>query len=80
MMHVWLALDPETRRVAMQDREFGDEDFPRGTRGLSWPQREATIDEETWTRLLAGALPYHEQDALHRDLWTANGDTPWPES
>lgn len=80
MIHVWLALDPETCRVMMLDHEPGDEDFPRGPRGLSWPRREADIAEETWAALLAATPSPAEQDTLHRDLWTENGATPWPES
>lgn len=75
---IWMALDPETCRVMLHDREFDDGSFPRGPRGLSWPIRRVEIDEDTWAALLAGALSPDEQDDLHRTLWTENGATPWP--
>ncbi|WP_394620958.1 hypothetical protein JNUCC0626_18245 [Lentzea sp. JNUCC 0626] len=78
MIHVWLALDPEDRRVLVQAREFAEGDFPRGLRGLDWPVREADVDETTWAALLSGELTPEEQNAFHRTLWTENGDTPWP--
>lgn len=77
-MRVWLAMDPDTFRIAMQDREFGDADFPRGLRGLDWPLREAEISEEEWEGILAGTLPGDEVNAIHRDAWTRGGDAPWP--
>lgn len=79
-MKVWLALDPETRRVFMQDREPGDGDFPRGTRGLSWPIRTGDVDDDVWTGLLAGRLSPDDQDQLHRQLWTDNGEAAWPDA
>lgn len=77
-MRVWMALDPETRRVTMQDREFGDGDLPPGLRGLDWPKRQADIDEEAWQGILAGTLTGDEVNQIHRSAWTENGDTPWP--
>lgn len=77
-MHVWLAMDPETDRVVMQDREFDDGNFPRGRRGRDWARREADIDEDQWARLLAGQLPPDEQDQLHQETWTKSGETAWP--
>lgn len=79
-VHVWMALDPETSRVAMQTREFSDGDLPRGTRGLGWAIREGHISEDTWQKLLAGLLSASEQDDLHRTLWGENGATPWPQT
>ncbi len=80
MIHVWLALDPDTLRVTMQDREFSDGDFPRGLRGVDWPQREGEIPEETYAAILSGDLPGKEVDAIHRTLWTKGGETAWPNS
>lgn len=77
-VRVYMALDPETLRVLFQEREFADGDFPRGLRGLDWPKREAEIPAEDWKQLLAGGLPPDEQDQLHREVWSENGDTPWP--
>lgn len=77
-MHVWMALDPQTYRVMVQGREFADGDFPGGLRGANWPRREGTVDPAVWESLLEGALSPEDQDALHRDLWTGSGDTPWP--
>ncbi|MBP2323345.1 hypothetical protein JOF56_003730 [Kibdelosporangium banguiense] len=79
MIHVWMSLDPETRRVTLQTREFGDGDLPRGLRGQGWPIRQAHIDETTWDALLAGELTAVQQDDLHRTLWTENGATAWPD-
>lgn len=78
MIHVWLALDPETCRVTMQDQEFGDGNFPAGLRGLDWPIREAEIPEEDWEGILSGAYDGERVNDIHRTLWTANGATPWP--
>ncbi|MDT8915768.1 hypothetical protein [Amycolatopsis sp. PS_44_ISF1] len=78
MPHVFLALDPETQRVLMQTREIGDEDLPRGLRGLGWARREADVEDDRWDALLAGELTPAEQDDLHRAAWTENGAAPWP--
>ena len=78
MIHVWLALDPETLRVTMQDREFSDGDFPSGLRGLDWPIREADIPEEIWQGILSNSLTGDEINAAHRNAWTENGATAWP--
>ena len=77
-MRIWMAMDPETRRIALQDREFGDSDFPPGLRGLGWPQREGHITQEEWDGIMAGTLTGDEVDEIHRRTWTENGDTPWP--
>jgi len=77
-MHVWMVMDPETRRVAMQNREFADGDLPPGLRGLDWPAREGEVDDEVWASMLAGDLSGDEVNKIHRDTWTQNGDTPWP--
>jgi len=78
MLHVWRALDPETLRVTMQDREFSDADFPRGLRGLDWPVREGEVEEEAWQGILSGTLSGDEVNAIHRSAWTKNGATAWP--
>jgi hypothetical protein len=81
-IHIWMAIDPETRRVLAQSREFGDGDFPRGPRGAGWPRREHDIDTTDWAALLAGGMPGEEQDRMHRDWWDAagqEGDPLWPE-
>lgn len=77
-MRVWMAMDPETSRITMQDREFGDGDFPRGLRGLSWPIRQGEIPANVWADIMAGVLTGPEIDEIHRACWTENGDTPWP--
>lgn len=77
-MRVWMAMDPENRRVAMQDREFGESDFPAGLRGLDWPQREGTVPDHVWANIMAGVLTADEINEVHRTCWTENGDTPWP--
>ena len=79
-MHVWLALDPETLRVTMQDREFSDGCLPRGLRGVGWSFREAEIDPDVYAAIGANELSGPEVDAVHRDLWTAAGLTAWPEA
>lgn len=79
-MKVWLALDPETLRVTMQDREFGDSDFPRGLRGQGWATREGEIDEEVYKEILSGNMPPEENDKIHRELWSENGKTDWPDA
>lgn len=77
-MRVWMAMDPETRRISMQDRDFGEMDFPPGLRGLDWPMREGTITLEEWDGILTGSLSWDEVNAIHRSTWTKNGATPWP--
>lgn len=77
---VWLALDPETRRVALQDQEFGEESFPPGMRGASWPVRQGSMDSDTYNRIMRCDLSDSEVDKIHRDLWTKSGKTAWPES
>lgn len=76
---VWLTLDPESLRVTMQNREFQDGDFPRGIRGVGWPIREGKIEAEVYERVMTGNLPSEENDKIHRDLWSKNGPTEWPE-
>ncbi len=80
MIRVWLALDPETRRVTMQDREFGEGDFPLGLRGLGWPIRLAEISEDEWDAILAGDLTGDAVDRIHRAAWTEAGPSEWPNS
>ncbi len=77
-MRVWMAMDPENSRITMQDREFGDGDFPPGLRGLDWPLREGTVADHDWANIMAGVLTGDEVNAIHRNCWTENGDTPWP--
>jgi len=73
-----MAMDPETRRITMQDREFAEGDFPLGLRGLDWPIRMGEISDEDWAKMLAGTLSNDEVNVLHRATWTKNGATPWP--
>jgi hypothetical protein len=68
-IQVWLSLDPETERIAIQEREFDDGSFPRGRRGKSWPQRKGHVRESEWRRLLAGGMSLEEQDAFHLAAW-----------
>ncbi len=77
-MRVWMALDPETERVTMQDREFGDGDFPRGLRGQGWPTREGDISEEDWEGILSGSFDWERVNDIHRSTWSENGEAPWP--
>lgn len=79
MIHVWLAYDPETCRITMQDREFSDGSLPRGLRGLGWAFREGDIDADVYAAIMANELSGDEVDDIHRTLWTENGETPWPE-
>lgn len=78
MIDVWMAMDPETFRVFIQNREFQDGDFPRGLRGLNWEQRRGQMDESTYLAMLSGELGGTEVDKIHRDLWSESGDTVWP--
>lgn len=75
---VWMAMDPETSRVLIQDREFQIYDFPPGLRGLNWETRTAKIDESTYENILAGKLSNDHVDLIHRLLWTENGEDHWP--
>ena len=83
MLHAWLALDPETCRVTMQTREFGDGDFPRGPRGAGWPRRETDIRAADLTAILRAEISPAEVDELHRAWWdqarTDPRDPLWPE-
>lgn len=78
-MHIYMARDPETERIAAQVRPFTPADLPRGLRGEGWTLRETEIPETVWRAMLAGAMTGDEMDALHRDAWTAAGPTAWPE-
>lgn len=64
-MDAWLALDPETERIVIQNREFDDGGFPRGTRGLGWPVKKIEILEDNFNDILSGKLG---QEFL-RELW-----------
>lgn len=83
--HVWMAMDPETRRVLVQEREFRAEDFPPGPRGRDWPRREADVDKGLFTKVVNGStdapgLP--SSDRLHRDWWDLarpEGAPLWPQ-
>lgn len=75
---IWMAMDPETLRVLMQDREFNDSDFPRGLRGLNWEIRLGKIDKNAYEEILAGEKSDDEVNLIHRLLWTENGDYHWP--
>ena len=77
-MRVWMTMDPETRRVALQDREFGDGDFPPGLRGLGWPQREGELHDDAYAAIMEGGLTAEQINDIHRTCWSQNGDTPWP--
>jgi hypothetical protein len=79
MTHIFLALDPETRRVSVQSHPWSDGDFPPGLRGAGWPRRQLDIPTEDLERILAGGVPDDEIDALHRSWWDAAGSGPrWP--
>lgn len=80
MTAVYLLMDPESRRISLQTNEPDESSFPRGMRGLSWPIRRGQLADDTYADLLAGRIDPAEQDRIHRDLWTENGETPWPES
>lgn len=81
--HVWLALDPETRRVTAQTREWGDGDFPRGLRGVGWPRRETDVPAEALTQIARAEITPDEVDQLHRQWWDDARPDPndplWPE-
>lgn len=79
-VHLWLALDPQTRRVFFQPREFDDGNFPRGLRGVGWPRRELDVPAADWARFCDG-VPPAEQDLMHRAWWDearADGEPEWP--
>ena len=80
-IHIWMAIDPETRRVMVQAREFADGDFPRGLRGVGWPMRELDVDAATWDGILANKIIEDEADTVHRSWWNAAarpGQPAWP--
>jgi len=77
-MHVFMALDPETFRVTMQDREFSDGSLPRGLRGLGWSFRETEIPDEVYEAVLEGSLTGREVDEFHRSAWSTAGPDAWP--
>jgi hypothetical protein len=68
-MRIWLMQDPETDRIALQDREPGEESFPAGRRGAGWEVRVSELDDDVMTDLLAARLSPIEQTLLHRQLW-----------
>lgn len=80
-VHLWLALDPETRRVLVQNREFGEGDFPPGLRGNGWPQRQLDAPADEFEAILAGTVSDSELDRLHRTWWNQagrEGEPTWP--
>lgn len=77
-IEIWMAMDPETFRVLMQNREFQDGDFPPGLRGSGWEMRKGEISEQKYRDLLDSKFSNEETDALHRDLWSDSGKTKWP--
>lgn len=80
-VHIWLAMDPETRRVSASEREYGDGDFPPGLRGAKWPVRELDVPAQTFTKIKRASFDGEAQDRLHRDWWdAARGpkDPVWP--
>lgn len=80
-MKIYMAIDPETRRVLVQDREFADGDFPPGLRGLDWPRRTLDVPKQTVTKLRRGTTDGEQADRLHRVWWDkARGpkDPAWP--
>lgn len=82
-MHIWMALDPETFRISVQDREFVDGDLPAGLRGLRWPKRETDVDDAEYNRLLQGTpvMPGAEMDEVHVRWWDearSDGEPLWP--
>lgn len=83
--HVWMACDPETRRVLVQDRPFGEGDFPPGKRGAGWPQREGDVNKGLFTKVVRGttdAPGQPDSDRLHREWWDAArpaGAPLWPD-
>ena len=85
MRHIWMAMDPEDRRILVQSREFIDGDFPPGLRGLRWPRREADVSDEEYElmmRGLVGGMTGREMDELHVRWWDAargDGDPLWPD-
>ncbi len=79
--HLWLAMDPETRRVTVQDHEWQDGDFPPGLRGAGWPRRELDVPAQTFTKLTKATLDADQQDRFHRDWWDQarkEGEPVWP--
>jgi hypothetical protein len=80
-IRVRLSLDPETRRVHAQARDWSEADFPRGLRGAGWPRRELEVDLQTWQQVLASDPTCPNTDLLHRGWWDAAGapgDPKWP--
>lgn len=77
-MRVWMAMDPESHRVLLQDRELGETDFPIGLRGLDWPTREGELHDDAFRAILEGGLTPDQINDIHRTAWTQNGATAWP--
>jgi hypothetical protein len=67
--HIWLAQDPETGRILVQQHDWRDGDFPRGLRGQGWPRREHDVDSTDLEAMLTGALDNERVDELHRGWW-----------
>jgi len=81
-MRVWMAMDPESRRVMVQAREFSDGDFPPGLRGLGWPTRQADVDAKVYDKILAATLSDDTVDYYHRKWWDdvrKEGEPMWPD-
>jgi hypothetical protein len=77
-----MTLDPETHRITIQAREFGDGDFPRGARGRNWTIRVGDIDDAQWAAALAAGPDAPNVDLLHREAWDAarkEGEPLWSE-
>jgi hypothetical protein len=80
-LKVYMTMDPRSRRVAVQERRFGYDDFPPGPHGEGWPLRETEVPQQTWTKILRATLPPDAVDRAHRAWWDQarpEGAPLWP--
>jgi hypothetical protein len=68
-MQIWMAMDPETRRVLAQLEFVERTQLPPGLRGDGWPVRTTDINASLWTRMMHAGVKPETQDRLHREWW-----------
>lgn len=81
-MQIWMAMDPETRRILVQNQDFSEGDFPPGPRGMHWPRRTNDVHQQIYEELMAANVTPAGQDSLHRYWWDearGEGEPLWPE-
>lgn len=80
-MMIWMAIDPETRRVLAQTESISRDHLPPGPRGDNWPVRTLDVNASVYSRMVHGNVTPDTQDKLHRDWWNqarAKGEPEWP--